>query len=134
MAGLESSPLVDGIVGYAQTGDTRFISTNGDSAYVVVQLNVSDEASVEHLDELEAAIAEPGDGIRLLLGGYGPLTRDSAEQSEKDLIRAETISLPIAAFVLMLVFGSLIARRAAAPRRRPRDPHDPRRSSTSSPR
>ncbi len=109
VAGLEQSPLVDAIVGYAQTGDARFVSTNGDSAYVVVQLNVSDEASVEHLDELEAAIAEPGDGIRLLLGGYGPLTRDSAEQSEKDLIRAETISLPIAALVLILVFGSLIA-------------------------
>src|SRR5262245_55664035 len=108
-SGLDGSPLVDGVVGYAQTGDPRFVSTDGDSAYVVVQLNVSDEASVEHLDELEAAIAEPADGIQLLLGGYGPLTQDSTEQSEKDLIRAETISLPIAAIVLVLVFGSLIA-------------------------
>ena len=109
VAGLKGNDLVDAIVGYAQTGDTRFISTDGDSAYVVVQLNVSDEASVEHLDELEAAIAQPGDGIQLLLGGYGPLTRDSAHQSEQDLVRAETVSLPIAAIILILVFGSLIA-------------------------
>ena len=107
--GLEASSLVDAIVGFAQTGDARFISTDGDSAYVVVQLNVSDEQTVDHLDELEAAIAQPGDGIQLLLGGYGPLTRDSATQSEKDLIRAETISLPIAAAILILVFGSLVA-------------------------
>jgi uncharacterized membrane protein YdfJ with MMPL/SSD domain len=107
--GLEGNSLVDAIVGYAQTGDSRFISTDGRSAYVVVQLDVSDEASVEHLPELEAAIAQPGDGIRLLLGGYGPLTRDSAHQSEQDLVRAETVSLPIAAIILILVFGSLVA-------------------------
>ena len=107
--GLKDNDLVDAIVGYAQTGDARFISSDGDSAYVVVQLNVSDEASVEHLDELEAAIAQPGGGIQLLLGGYGPLTRDSAHQSEQDLVRAETVSLPIAAIILILVFGSLIA-------------------------
>ena len=29
-AGLEQSPLVDAIVGYAQTGDARFVSTNGE--------------------------------------------------------------------------------------------------------
>src|SRR3954467_11757981 len=107
--GLGGSGLVDQIIGYGQTGDRRFISTDGGSAYVVVQLNVSDEASVDHLDELEAGIAQPGDGIQLLLGGYGPLTRDSAHQSEQDLIRAETVSLPIAAVILILVFGSLVA-------------------------
>src|SRR3954453_23214351 len=107
--GLQGNALVDQVIGYGQTGDRRFISTDGGSAYVVVQLNVSDEASVDHLDELEAAIAQPGNGIQLLLGGYGPLTRDSAHQSEQDLIRAETVSLPIAAVILILVFGSLVA-------------------------
>ena len=107
--GLQGSSLVDQVIGYGQTGDARFISTEGGSAYVVVQLTVSDEQSVDHLDELEAAIAQPGDGIQLLLGGYGPLTRDSAHQSEQDLIRAETVSLPIAALILILVFGSLVA-------------------------
>jgi uncharacterized membrane protein YdfJ with MMPL/SSD domain len=109
LAGLRGNALVDAIVGYAQTGDARFISTDGHSAYVVVQLAISDEQSVDHLDELEGAIAQPGQGIDLLIGGYGPLTRDSAHQSEQDLVRAETVSLPIAAVILILVFGSLIA-------------------------
>jgi RND superfamily putative drug exporter len=43
------------------------------------------------------------------LTGYGPLTLESAEQSERDLQRAETVSLPIAAIVLILVFGTLLA-------------------------
>ena len=43
------------------------------------------------------------------LTGYGPITKDSAEQSEKDLQKAELVSLPIAALVLLFVFASVVA-------------------------
>jgi putative drug exporter of the RND superfamily len=109
LAGLLAEPDVDEAIGYAQTGDGRFLSSDGRSAFVVVELEVSDEASVEHLDRYEAVIEEPGDGIELLLSGYGPLTRDTAEQSERDLLLAEVVSLPIAAVILILVFASLLA-------------------------
>ena len=46
---------------------------------------------------------------RYQLTGYGPITKDSAEQSEKDLQKAELVSLPIVALVLILVFASLVA-------------------------
>jgi RND superfamily putative drug exporter len=106
---LADDPDVAGIIGYAETGDARFISPDGSAAYVVVDLEVSDEASVPLLDRFEAQLREPGDGIKLLLGGYAPLTRDSAHQSEQDLVKAETVSLPIAALVLVLVFTSILA-------------------------
>ena len=61
------------------------------------------------LDRFESELHEPGAGIEMLIGGYAALTRDSSQQSEQDLVRAETVSLPIAALVLILVFGSLIA-------------------------
>ena len=35
-----------GVVGYAETGDPRFISNAGDAAYVVIQLDLTDEDSV----------------------------------------------------------------------------------------
>ena len=38
VAGLSAVPEVTGVVGYAETGDTRFISTAGDAAYIVVEL------------------------------------------------------------------------------------------------
>jgi RND superfamily putative drug exporter len=109
LADLADDPDVAGTVGYAETGDPRFISTDGHSAYVVIDLEVSNEDSVALIDRFEAQLREPGDGIELLLGGYAPLTRDSAEQSEQDLVKAETVSLPIAALVLVLVFASLLA-------------------------
>ena len=109
LADLADDPDVAGIVGFAETGDPRFISEDGTAAYVVVDLEVSDEASVPLLERFEAQLAEPGAGIELLLGGYAPLTRDSAHQSEQDLVKAETVSLPIAALVLVLVFTSILA-------------------------
>ena len=109
LADLVKDPDVSGTIGYAETGDARFISNDGQSAYVVVDLNVTDEASVPLIDRFESEIHEPTDGTELLLGGYAALTRDSTDQSEQDLVRAETVSLPIAAFVLILVFTSLIS-------------------------
>ena len=107
-AGLSAVPEVTGVIGYAQTGDARFISTKGDAAYVVVQLNLTDEDSVEVVDDIRAAI-KPPTGYAVQLTGYGPITKDSAEQSEKDLQKAEVVSLPVVAFVLILVFASLVA-------------------------
>ena len=109
LADVTGDPNVAGVVGYAQTGDTRFISNDGHAAYVVIDLNVTDEESVPLLDRFESEIHQPSDGVELQLGGYAPLTRDSADQSERDLIQAETVSLPIAALVLILVFSSILA-------------------------
>ena len=54
-----TTPHVTGIVGYAETGDTRFISTAGDAAYVVIELDMTDEASVDAVDDIRAAIVPP---------------------------------------------------------------------------
>jgi len=102
VTGLQDDPRVTGVVGYGDTGDARFISRSGDAAYVLVQLDLTDEDSVAAVDDLRAAIAPPA-GYAYQLTGYGPITRDSATQSEEDLQKAETVSLPIAALVLILV-------------------------------
>jgi uncharacterized membrane protein YdfJ with MMPL/SSD domain len=99
---------VTGITGYAETGDDRFISTDGDIAYVVIELDVDEDSSIDLVDPVQAAIAaQPGYTVQLT--GFGPIQQDSAKLSEQDLLRAETVSLPVAALVLILVFSSLIA-------------------------
>jgi RND superfamily putative drug exporter len=108
VAGLDADPLVTGVVGFAETGDPRFISQAGDAAYVLIQLDLTDEESVATVDDIRAAIVPPA-GYAYEMTGYGPITRDSAEQSEEDLQKAEVVSLPIAALVLILVFASVVA-------------------------
>ena len=58
--------------------------------------------------ELRALIDQPTD-LTLLLTGVAPATQDQAEQSEKELVQAETVSFPFAALILILVFASLVA-------------------------
>ena len=105
---LASDPNVAGRIGYAETGDRRFISTDGTAAYVVVRLDATDEQSVDLVDGLRAKIVPPA-GYTTQITGYAPLTKDSATQSEKDLQRAETVSLPFAAIILVFVFASVVA-------------------------
>jgi RND superfamily putative drug exporter len=99
---------VDESVGWAQTHDDRFISTDGTSAYVVIRLNMTDEAAVDAMPDLRALIDRPSD-MTLQLTGVAPATQDQAHQSEKELVQAETVSFPFAALILILVFASLIA-------------------------
>ena len=99
---------VTSVTGYADTHDQRFISTDGHKAYVVVGLDVTEDRSINLVDPVQAALATPA-GYSVSLTGFGPIQQDSAKLSEQDLARAETVSLPIAALVLILVFSSLIA-------------------------
>ena len=108
LAGVKSDPRVSGVTGYAETHDDRFVSIAGNAAYVVIGLNMTDDKSVEAVDSIEALLAPPS-GYEVALTGFGPIQKDSAALSEKDLVRAETVSLPIAALVLILVFASLVA-------------------------
>jgi RND superfamily putative drug exporter len=108
LAEVRDDDRVTGAVGYAETGDPRFISDDGMAAYVVLQLDLTNEESVEAVEPLREQIHAP-EGLTFQMTGYGPVTLDSAEQSEADLQRAEVVSLPIAALILVFVFGSLLA-------------------------
>jgi RND superfamily putative drug exporter len=108
LADVEADERVTGLFGYAQTRDPRFVNTAGDATYVLIQLDLSNEASVEAVEPLREKIHPPA-GLTYQLTGFGPVTLDSAHQSEEDLQRAEVVSLPIAAVILVLVFASLIA-------------------------
>ena len=107
-AGLRSDPNVTGTVGFAETGDRRFISLKGDAAYFVISLAVTDEESVPLYPDLRAKLVPPA-GYTVSVFGYAPFTLDTAKQAEEDLARAELVSLPIVAVVLFLVFTSAVA-------------------------
>jgi uncharacterized membrane protein YdfJ with MMPL/SSD domain len=108
LARLGASPLVEDLVGFAQTGDDRFISNDGRSAYVVVRLTITDEESVDEMDTLGGLI-DPPVGMTYKLAGIGPFTRDQAHQSETELVQAETVSAPFVLLILLAVFASVVA-------------------------
>ena len=108
LARLAADPIADGVIGFAQTGDARFISTDGHAAYAVVRLTISDEQSANEMPKIRGLIDAPV-GATLKLAGVGPFTQDQAHQSEKELVQAETISGPFALLILLAVFASVVA-------------------------
>jgi len=108
LARLAADPIADGVIGYAQTHDARFISTDGHSAYAVVRLRISDEQSANEMPRIRALIDPPA-GATLKLAGVGPFTEDQARQSEKELVQAETVSAPFLLLILLAVFASVVA-------------------------
>jgi RND superfamily putative drug exporter len=105
---LADDDRVNGLIGYTETGDDRFISNDGTMAYVVVDLAITDEEAVDVMPELRGLINQPSD-LTLQLTGIAPVTEDQAHQSEKELVQAESVSFPFAALILILVFASLVA-------------------------
>ncbi len=108
VAKLGTDPRVADIIGYAQTQSPRFISTDGTGTFLIVDLKATDEAAVDQLSSLLAEVT-PAPGITMQSTGYAPLAKDSNAQSEADLQRAETVSLPLALLILLVVFASLVA-------------------------
>ncbi|HET7703565.1 MAG TPA: MMPL family transporter [Candidatus Limnocylindrales bacterium] len=106
---LADDPLADAVIGYAETRSDRFISKDGHSAYAVIRLTITDEASANRMPEIRALLDPPPAGTTLKLAGIGPFTEDQAHQSEKELVQAETVSGPFALLILLAVFASVVA-------------------------
>jgi putative drug exporter of the RND superfamily len=105
---LRADSRVASVVGYAQTGSSRFISNSGDATWVLVNLNLSEDQAISAVDGIRTEIAATS-GMSVELTGAAALSAATSAQSEKDLSKAETISLPVALIILILVFGTLVA-------------------------
>ena len=108
LAPLLADPLVAGSMGYLETQQDRFISTDGTGTFKVVRLTVTEDAAVDVVTDLQALIA-PAEGLTVQVTGFASVAHDSNEVSESDLQRAELVSLPLALLVLVGVFASIVA-------------------------
>src|SRR5947207_2582275 len=73
-----------------------------------VILSARPEESANQLPAIERAIRPPSD-LKMTLAGGPVFYADIVKLTSSDLRRAETVAFPIAADVLVLVFGSVIA-------------------------
>ena len=76
--------------------------------YDVILLDLKPDDSPAALEGIQAALVEV-DGVKVALAGGPSFYADIQIVSDTDLQRSELISLPLAAIVLLLVFGSAVA-------------------------
>src|SRR3954471_19742331 len=86
----------------------RQVSADGHTAYDIVFLDLPPDDSPDAIPGVAAALHE-APGLRVQVGGGPAFYGDVQAVTERDLRRAELISLPLAALALIIVFGSLVA-------------------------
>ncbi|MGK5551452.1 MMPL family transporter [Actinomadura kijaniata] len=94
---------------YWSTRDPAFVSRDRHSTYVVLQLAARDDdrQHVERYKQLRPVLRAPGLEVRF--GGLVPMTEQVNRESLGDVARAEMISLPVLAVLLVLVFRGAVA-------------------------
>jgi RND superfamily putative drug exporter len=106
VAGVASAPHVVGSRSHL-IAPTQ-ISVEKKIVYDVILLDLKPDDSPAALEGIQSALVEV-DGITVAIAGGPSFYADIQSVSETDLQRSELISLPLAAVVLLLVFGSAVA-------------------------
>jgi uncharacterized membrane protein YdfJ with MMPL/SSD domain len=104
---IADDPLVDEITTYADSSVDELLSRDETKTLAVVRLTEEDEEAVEDIAELAEQIRAP-EGVRTVVTGVPQLYHEFNQEIERDLVQAELISLPIAAIILLTVFGTLV--------------------------
>ncbi len=105
LEGIRSAPHVQQVV--SPYDNPRQISEDGHTAYALVGLDLDAEQAHRVLDDILARLGATD--LRMEVAGSPVFYRDIQLVSERDLRRAELISLPVAALALLLVFRSPVA-------------------------
>jgi trehalose monomycolate/heme transporter len=108
LAKLKARPEVASVTSYYSTHSAGLLSRDGHETFAVVQLAAKDEATKEKdFKTIEPLITAPA--IETKVGGNVAVNVAVNKQVSSDLERAELITFPIVAILLLIVFGSLVA-------------------------
>ena len=105
---LKARPEVASVTSYYSTHSASLVSRDGHETFAVVQLTAKDEATKEKdFKTIEPLITSPV--LHTMVGGNVAVNIAINKQVSSDLERAELITFPIVAILLIIVFGSLVA-------------------------
>ncbi len=108
LATLQARPEVRTVNSYYSTQSAQFISRDGHETFAVVQLAAQDESTKENdFKAIQPLIASPT--LHVTTGGNVAVNIAMNKQVGADLERAELITFPIVALLLLIVFGGLVA-------------------------
>ncbi len=86
---------------------TTLVSNDRKSTYALMGLTGDDVSQANTLKQLRPLLTSPQ--LQVRLGGAPPINEEVNAQVSKDLATAESLTFPILAVLLILIFGSLVA-------------------------
>ena len=110
LAPLNGDPRIARVLTTWNTGNPRFVSTDGDATYAVALISPDAEVDGE-VDELAALVARPAQaaGFDVAVGGGVTIGEAIGTEVEEGILRAETVSVPLTILIQLVVFGGLVA-------------------------
>ncbi|HSP55939.1 MAG TPA: MMPL family transporter, partial [Dehalococcoidia bacterium] len=96
---------------FYDTRQAAMVSGDGHTVLVSVELAGDADVAEENVAPLLKLIdrANGDQRFHVLTAGGGSISRTFSQTSERDLMRGETVALPIALIVLLIVFGTAVA-------------------------
>jgi RND superfamily putative drug exporter len=92
---------------YADTGDKRFLSEDGNKTYALVGFDVSVGKTQSLVDEVRRKVRS--DELTTYVTGPSAVYLDITNASVEDIRRAEKYAFPLALVILVIAFGTLVA-------------------------
>jgi putative drug exporter of the RND superfamily len=108
---LRNAEHISGVVspwdGSAQSAG--LVSRDGKTALVIAQVTGGENNAPKYAQAVADQVTGEHDGLTVQAGGTALVAAEINDQSEKDLLTAELIALPLSLIVLIWVFGGLFA-------------------------
>ena len=83
------------------------VSKGGATALIPVTMAGDDSKAVDHVGKVLAVAAAAGGGLHAQVAGQAAAAHDSNAVAKSDLSQGESIGIPVALLVLLVVFGTL---------------------------
>ncbi|HEX9133009.1 MAG TPA: MMPL family transporter, partial [Ktedonobacteraceae bacterium] len=108
LATLKARPEVASVTSYYSTQSASFLSRDGHETFAVVQFATKDTSvKAKNYQTIQPLITSPV--LHTMVGGNVAVNNAINKQVGADLERAELITFPIVAILLLIVFGGLVA-------------------------
>lgn len=104
---VQKNQAVTSVSSYYSTNDPQFISRDRHQSYALVGLNGDDDQQAAEAKQLQPLLKSTD--LRVQAGGAAAINAASTAYVKQDLTKAEYITFPITAVLLVIIFRSLAA-------------------------
>jgi len=103
--------VVDGVASAYAGGGKALVSADGHTTILPIVMAGDLAQAEKNIDKVHAVVsaADGRGGLTAMITGTASIQSDFSQQAERDLRQGETMGVPIALIVLLIVFGAVIA-------------------------
>ncbi len=108
-AELAATPDLADLTSYWAVGDDRLRSVDGRHGLITARIVASEDEVYDRAETVREELSGPRGDLTITVGGSSVANLEIVEESERDLLRAEAIAIPVTTIIMLLVFRSVVA-------------------------